>query len=139
MKISVQWNYGVKIGLQKESLPGETRWAELPTYIFEGNISLPALPLSGMRISMPDAGPEGAEIVDVYVNVDGEGRFGYRMIVSSSLTFVESTIDDLVTSLESILAVDFNMLRMCGFHLPSHGLFDRQTLFVIVEDNFKQS
>ncbi|MEI6304446.1 MAG: hypothetical protein WCP09_00265 [Candidatus Taylorbacteria bacterium] len=137
--MSVQWNYGVKIGLQKESLPGETRWAELPAYIFEGNISLPALPPKGMKISMPDAGPQGAEIVDVYVDVDGEGRFGYRMIVSSSLAFVESTIDDLVTSLESILSVDFNMLRTCGFHLPSHGLFDRQTLFVIVEDNFKQS
>lgn len=138
MKISAQWNYELKIGLAEQS-SGEARWATLPTYIFEGNLSLPALPPKGMRILMPDNSPQGAEIINVYIDVDDDGRFGYHMIISSSLILVESTIDDLVTSLESNLSIDFNMLRKCGFHLPSNGLFDIQTLFTIVEESFKQS
>ena len=46
MKCSAQWNYSVSIGT-KEHAEAETKWEDIAQFVFEGIISLPALPQEG--------------------------------------------------------------------------------------------
>lgn len=128
MKCSARWNYSIRVGTGGTQI----QWHDVIDFGFEGILVLPALPREGMRISMPDDGPEEGEVVEVYMTVDNDGRFGYRVIIDSELSFHSSSQAETIESLEYILSLEIGMLQKCGFQTKNESI-DRKTIEELVK------